>query len=146
MPRPDADRGSTIPLIVGFAAVLLLAIAVVIDASAAYLQHEDLVALADGASLRGADLGAEGQEVYSGGLGDEQRLRETVDAAQQAVDAYLGEIGATRRFPGLHADVTVAAGRVVVHLTAPAHLPLRVPGSPERPSIGAESGAAVQLD
>ena len=139
------DRGSTIPLIIGFAAILLLAIAVVIDASAAYLQHQDLVAIADGASLRGADLGAEGTEVYQGGLG-ESRLRETTDAAQQAVDAYLDDLGATRQFPGLTASVTVDGTRVVVHLSAPAHLPLHVPGSPDRPMIGATSGSAVQLD
>ena len=139
------DRGSTIPLIVGFAAVLLLGIAVVIDASAAYLQHEDLVALADGAALRGADLGAEGTEVYEGGLGAE-RLRETEGVAQRAVEAYLDDVGARRQFPGLRARVGVEGTRVVVHLSAPAHLPLRVPGSPARPVIGATSGSAVQLD
>lgn len=139
------DRGSTIPLIVGFASILLLAIAVVIDASAAYLQHQDLVALADGASLRGADLGAQGTEVYQGGLGTE-RLGETQDAAQRAVEDYLDQVGARRQFPGLSASVRVEGTRVVVHLSAPAHLPLRVPGSPERPTIGATSGSAVQLD
>lgn len=145
MSRRPSDRGSTIPLIIGFAAILLLAVAVVIDASAAYLQHQDLVALADGAALRGADLGAEGTEVYQGGLGGD-RLQETQDVAQQAVDAYLDSVAATRQFPGLSASVSVEGTRVVVHLSAPAHLPLHVPGSPDRPSIGATSGSAVQLD
>lgn len=145
-----SDRGSTIPLVIGFAAILLLAIAVVIDASAAYLQHQDLVSLADGASLRGADLGAEGTEIYQGGLvpdgAPDQRLHETTDVAQQAVDAYLDTVGARRQFPGLTASVSVEGTRVVVHLSAPAHLPLHVPGSPDRPTIGATSGSAVQLD
>lgn len=151
MSRRAEDRGSTIPLIVGFAAILLLAVAVVIDASAAYLQHQDLVSLADGAALRGADLGAEGTEVYQGGLapdGDppDSRLQETAQAAQQAVDAYLDAVGARRQFPGLTAGVSVEGARVVVHLSAPAHLPLHVPGSPDHPLIGATSGSAVQLD
>lgn len=139
-----SERGSTIPLIIGFAAILLLGIGVVIDASAAYLQHEDLVSLADGASLRGADLGAEGTEVYQGGLGTD-RLQETQDAAQQAVDAYLDSVGASRRFPGLRSSVSLQGTTVVVHLSAPAHLPLNVPGSPDHPTVGATSGSAVQL-
>lgn len=143
--RPACDRGSTIPLIIGFAAILLLGIAVVIDASAAYLQHQDLVALADGAALRGADQGAEGTEVYGGGLGT-GRLSQTQDAAQRAVDAYLDAVGARSHFPGLRARVSLEGARVVVRLSAAARLPLRVPGSPERPTIGATSGSAVQLD
>lgn len=142
---PARERGSTVPLIVGFASVLLLGVAVVIDASAAYVQHQDLVALADGAALRGADLGAEGAEVYQGGLGAE-RLGQSEAVARRAVEAYLDAVGARRQFPGLTSSVGVEGTRVVVHLSAPAHLPLRVPGSPDRPRIGATGGSAVQLD
>ena len=40
----------------------------VVDASAAYLQRQGLDTVADGAALRGADLGATGREVYTGGV------------------------------------------------------------------------------
>src|SRR4051794_41946380 len=99
--RPPADRGSTIPLIVGFTSMLLVAGAVVVDATAAYVQRQSLDTLADGAALRGADLGAQGLEVYAGGLGA-GRLDLTEQAARAAVAAYLTDTGAYRRVPGLH--------------------------------------------
>ena len=52
-------------LIIGFAGILLMAIVVVIDASAAYLQRQGLDNLADGAALYGADLGL-GRDLRAG--------------------------------------------------------------------------------
>jgi len=139
-----AERGSTIPLVVGFTSILLVAGAVVVDASAGYLQRQGLGSLADGAALYSADLGAQGLEVYGGGLG--HRLRLTRAEATAAVGDYLTRTGARRRYPGLSFDVTVADHRVQVHLTAPLDLPLRVPGSPAHPSVGATGVAVVALD
>ena len=143
--RPPADRGSTIPLIVGFTSMLLVAGAVVVDATAAYVQRQSLDTLADGAALRGADLGAQGLEVYAGGLGA-GRLDLTQQAARAAVAAYLADTGAYRRFPGLTFEVAVGEQRVVVRLHAPADLPLHVPGSPDRPVVGGDGSAAVTVD
>lgn len=143
--RSYADRGSTIPLIVGFAGLLLVAGAVVVDVTAAYLQRESLDSLADGAALHGADLGAQGLEVYAGGL-DADRLELTEQAARSAVAAYLTDTAAYRRFPGLTFDVSVGAERVEVELHARADLPLRVPGSPQRPTVGAHGSAVVSVD
>jgi hypothetical protein len=143
--RERGDRGSTVPLIVGFAGLLLVAIAVVIDASAAYLQRQSLDTVADGAALHGADLGAQGREVYAGGL-DADRLRLSPQAARSAVGAYLTRIGAYRRFPGLRFQVSVSPEQVQVRLSAPTELPLRVPGSPARPMVGATGSAVVSLD
>lgn len=139
------ERGSTIPLIVGFVSLLLVAAAVVVDATAAYVQRQSLDTLADGAALRGADLGAKGLEVYAGGL-DAGRLDLTEQAARAGVAGYLADTGAYRRFPGLTFEVAVAEQRVVVRLHAPADLPLHVPGSPDRPVVGAEGTAAVTVD
>jgi len=139
------ERGSTIPLIVGFAGLLLVAGAVVVDATAAYLQRQSLDTVADGAALRGADLGAQGLEVYVGGL-DESRLKLTEQAARAAVAGYLTDTGAYRRYPGLTFDVVVGAERVVVTLHAPADLPLHVPGSPDHPVVGATGSAVVTVD
>ena len=48
-------------MIIGFALVLAMLVALVTDASAAYLRRQGLDTLADGAALRGADLGATGR-------------------------------------------------------------------------------------
>lgn len=48
------DEGSVLLTGIGFVVVCLLAIAVVVDASAAYLQRRSLMSLADGAALAGA--------------------------------------------------------------------------------------------
>jgi hypothetical protein len=148
MRRPDdprSERGTTIPLIVGFIGLLLVAGAVVVDVTAAYLQRQSLDTLADGAALRGADLGAQGLEVYAGGL-DADRLQLTEQAARAAVADYLSDTGAYARFPGLRFEVSVGPERVIVGLHAPVDLPLQVPGSPDRPVVGGSGSAAVTVD
>jgi len=148
MRRRDArrdERGQVSVLIIGFAAVLLLAIAVVIDASAAYLHRQGLDTLADGAALRGADLGATGKDVYRGGVPDGE-LELTAVQAREAVHAYLRDVGAYRKYPGLTAHVAVTTTTVEVRLTAPVDLPLTIPGSPEHPVVGATGAAVVSPD
>ncbi|MDO9455915.1 Tad domain-containing protein [Nocardioides sp.] len=126
--RPrHGERGSITPLVVGFAAILLMTIAVVVDASAAFLERQSLATVAEGAALQGADLGAEGDEVYEGGLGD-QPLRLTEASARAAVAAYLQDVGAYADHPGLTYRVSVVGTRVEVRLTAPADFPLTFPG------------------
>ena len=126
MRRRD-DSGQVSVLIIGFAAVLLLAIAVVIDASAAYLQRQGLDTLADGAALRGADLGATGEDVYRGGVTDDD-LELTAAKAQAAVRDYLADVGAYQKYPGLTAHVTVTDD----HCRGAAHRPGRPPAQHPR--------------
>ncbi len=146
MPHRD-ERGQATVLIVGFAAVLAMTIALVVDATAAYLQRQGLNTLADGAALRGADLGATGRDVYEGGV-PEQRLELTAAQARQAVGGYLRDTGAFARYPGLSYQVRVdpATQRIEVSLSAPLDLPLTIPGSPERATIGATGSAVVGVD
>ena len=144
---PDTSRdesGQATLMIIGFAFVLAMAVAMVVDASAAYLQRQGLDTVADGAALHGADLGATGREVYTGGV-PSGRLDLTADAVRAAVRDYLASTGAYRRYPGLTFDVAVdrGAAQVVVHVSAPVDLPLTVPGSPGVASIGATGSAAV---
>lgn len=138
------EQGSTIPLLVGLAAVLLMGIALVINASSAYLQRQSLDTLADGAALRGADLGAAG--VYGEGLTQERLLQET-GAVERVVIAYLESIGADRTYPGLQvtARVNPIERSVTVTLSAPVELPMHIPGSPTEPVVGASSTAAVKI-
>ncbi|WP_193613685.1 pilus assembly protein TadG-related protein [Nocardioides lijunqiniae] len=141
--RRRDERGSSMVLIIGFAAVLALGVAVVVDASAAYLQRQGLDTLADGAALAGADAGATGRDVYEGGVPDE-RLELTQPQARAAVRSYLREVGAYDKYPGLSYDVDVDVTRITVDLRAPVDLPLSVPGSPDRPLVGASGSAVVE--
>ena len=142
--RRRGQRGQATVMIIGFAVVLAMAVVLVVDASAAYLQRQGLDTVADGAALRGADLGATGRETYLHGVpGD--RLALTEAAVRASVRDYLLAIGAYARFPGLSYDVSVDQGSstVTVSIRAPLDLPLTVPGSPARPSVGAEASAIV---
>jgi hypothetical protein len=140
------QRGTATLLIVGFAMVLLMMTAVVVDASAAYLQRQGLDTLADGAALTAADAGASGSEAYAAGLDADLHLDPGL--ARAAVFDYLRRVGAFARYPGLTAQVAVDATRqhVTVAVHAPLHLPLHVPGSPTSASIGATSAASVGVD
>ncbi|TNM37423.1 hypothetical protein FHP29_16465 [Nocardioides albidus] len=136
------QRGSSTPLVLAFTAIVLLLVAVVVDASAAYLARQRLNALADGAALQGADLGAQGADAYAGGLaaGD---LAISRAEAESAVHAYLRDAGAATAHPGLRATVRVEGERLVVELTAPVDLPLHLPGAPTDPTVRAIGSAVV---
>lgn len=137
-----AARGSSTPLVVAFTAVVLLLVAVVVDASAAYLARQRLAALADGAALHGADAGAEGADAYADGL-REGDLALSPGEAEAAVHGYLRATGALADHPGLRASVRIEGERLVVTLTAPVDLPLRLPGAPEAAVVRAVASAVV---
>lgn len=140
--RTRDDRGSATPLIIGFALLLAMTVAFVVDASAAFLHRQGLDTLADGAALFGAEAGAEGTEVYTGGL-DPHALAQTRARAEIGVRDYLTQVGAYQEFPGLRFEVAVRDDRVVVRVSAPVDLPLTVPGGPEAPLVSATGAALV---
>jgi hypothetical protein len=139
------ERGQVSLLVVGLAATLLLAIAVVVDASAAFLQRQGMDTLADGAALHGSDYGA--SAAYGAGL-PEDYLAQQAAGVEAAVRDYLVDVGAHRTYPGLRVAVRVdpTAQRVTVSLSAPLDLPLEVPGSPARPVVGATGHAGVRVE
>ncbi len=144
--RPARRRdevGQISLLIIGMATILLIGVAVVVDASAAYLQRQGLNTLADGAALYGADRGA--RAVHLQGLDD--RLPQVRAQVEQGVAEYLRNTRAADQFPGLQARVTVEAGSNTVRVTlrAPLDLPLSVPGSPEAPQVAAQGAAVVTV-
>lgn len=138
------EQGQVTLLIIGFAAMLLMAVVMVVDASAAYLQRQGLDNLADGAALHGADLGSAG--VYAEGLPEDRLLQEAA-VVRAAVQDYLRASGAGQRFPGIEVAVAVdrADRSVTVTLQAPLDLPLMVPGWSTAPVVGASSTAAVTV-
>lgn len=139
--RRRTERGTATPLIIGFALLLAMTVAFVVDASAAFLHRQGLDTLADGAALFGADAGAEGTEVYDGGL-DAQALELTLAQARAGVRDYLTSVSAYRDFPGLRYDVAVRDDRVLVTVSAAVDFPLTIPGGPEGALVSA-TGAAI---
>ena len=146
--RPDRDeRGSITPLVVGFAVVLALGIALVTDATAAYLHRSGLSTLADGAALSGADAGATGRSTYTEGVPTTE-LRVDEAAARAGVAAYLRQTRALEEYPGLRWDVRVdpVTSSVHVRLTAPLDLPLEIPGSPTETLVSAEGEGSTAVE
>lgn len=136
------QRGQTSLLIIGFALVIAMLVAVVVDASAAYLRRQDLDALADGAALAATEAVGTDQ-VYVHGLG----ARAALDPAQAQADvaSYLQQTGAAGRYPGLSWAVSVGPDTVVVRLAAPLDLPLRLPGRRFRPMVTGTSASYVDV-
>lgn len=143
MTRETDESGQISLLILGFTLVLVLAVGVVVDSSAAFLQRQGLDTLADGAALRGADE-VGGEATYRTGL-DERRLQLDTARARAAVHDHLASIGAYAAHPGLRVSVSVRDRSVVVHLDAPLDLPIRV-GSLTDGHVGSRGAAAVILE
>ncbi len=134
------ERGQVTVLIVGFATVAALLVAVVVDASAAYLRRQGLESLADGAALAAVD-GIQGSQVYARGLGERAAVDPVV--ARRYVAGYLRGTGAAARYPGLRCTVRTSADRVVVQVAAPLVLPLGPPTWDRRALVGATASAVV---
>ena len=68
--------------------------------------------------------------------------------SRDLVQAYLERAWAHTKFPGLRAYVSAdpASQTIRVRLTAPLHLPLKVPGGQESAVIGATGAAVVAVD
>jgi Flp pilus assembly protein TadG len=138
--RGKDERGSIAPLIIGFALVVGLLVAVVVDASAAYLRRQGLNSLADAAALAATD-GLQGDRVYTQGLDDRAEI--DAAAARHYVEEYLQDSGARGRYPGLTWAVTTSATTVVVRVAAPLELPLHVPGVGESATMTGDAAAVV---
>lgn len=136
------EPGQTAVLIIGFAVVLAMMVAVVVDATAAYLRRQALNTLADGAALAAAD-GIAGEQVYVGGLDESAPVDPA--SAQRLVDGYLDSVGASGRYPGLSHGVETDGDRVVVRLRAPLDLPLSIPGVGDTAHVTATAAAVISL-
>ena len=125
MRRRD-EQGSVTPLIIGFAVVVAMLVAVVVDASAAYLRRQGLNSAADSAALAATD-GIQGEEVYTHGLGKRAEIDPVT--ARRYVAEYFASSGLRRRFPGLDYSVDTTANTVVVRVATPTDLPSTSPAS-----------------
>lgn len=132
------ERGTASVLIIGFAVVIVLAIVVVVDASAAYLRRQALANLADAAALAAAD-GVKADQAYAGSV--DAPIVDAGAARRHATD-YLRQVRASERYPGLVVSVGVSDGAVVVRVSAPLDLPVSLPDL-ELPTISAQAAAVV---
>lgn len=138
--KPRTDVGSVTPLVIGFTLLLAVLVAVVVDASAAYLQRQGLNSVADAAALAATD-GLQGDRVYTEGLGELAEIDEV--AAHRYVGDYLRSSGALGRYPGLTWAVSVSTDTVLVRVGAPLDLPLRVPGVAEEAIVRGSAASVV---
>lgn len=142
--RRRGEGGSVAPLIIGFTVVVAMLVAVVVDASAAYLRRQGLNSAADSAALAATD-GIQGEEVYTHGLG--RRAEIDPATARRYVADYFAGSGIRRRFPGLDYSVETRDNTVVVRVVAPTDLPLHVPGvGTSVPVTGSAASVVVVSD
>jgi hypothetical protein len=114
------ERGSVLILGIGAVAVCLLALVVLVDASAAFLQRRTLVSLADAAALAGAQ-GIDLADYYANGASPATRLDPAVVPIR--VRTFLAE---STPVEGLRLESLSTDGRTVrVVLSAPLRLPFR---------------------
>lgn len=141
MRRRD-DRGSVTPLLIGFAVVVAMLVAVVVDASAAYLRRQGLNSLSDAAALAATE-GLQGEQVYVGGLGEAAEIDPA--AAAEHVASYLRGSGAMDRYPGLRYEVSTRDTIVLVEVSTPLELPLHLPGLPVTTTITGAAASQVLI-
>jgi Flp pilus assembly protein TadG len=141
--RRSNQRGSITPLVIGFALLVGVLVAVVVDASAAYLRRQGLNSVADAAALAATD-GLQGDAVYTHGLADRAEI--DPQAARRYVEDYLRSTDALARYPGMTWAVTTSTTSVLVRVAAPLDLPLRVPGVGESAVVTGSAAAVVVID
>jgi uncharacterized membrane protein len=108
--RGSADRGSTIPLILGFFLVALLMIGGAIAAADAFVQQRGLQDVCDGAASAAAAAGARLDRGASLGAGAQLAF----DDVEQAIARYLARDSDRA---GVHADAALSADATTVLLT-----------------------------
>jgi hypothetical protein len=96
--RQRDEEGQVAVLIIGFVAISLLILAVVMAASSVYIERKKLLSVADGAAVAAADTFTLA-DVEPGEGAPVPRLSD--GAVNSAVQRYLAETGAAGRFNGL---------------------------------------------
>ena len=133
------DEGSVLLLVIGFAGIPLVLVAVVADVSAVVLAKRSVASAADGAAVTAAqalDLDA----VYDQGLGEQLPL--STGDARARVAAY--EAQARGQQPGLRLVLRLEERTAVVTGSRTVRLPFRLPGTgPVRVTAVARSRAPV---
>jgi len=134
------QSGQASVLVIGFFLVVALTVAVVVDASAAYLRRQGLGNLADAAALAAAD-GVMAEQAYAGNLERSAPIDPAV--ARRHATAYLDQVDARSTYAGLTLDVGMRGDTVTVRLSAPVDLPIAPPDWEDQPIVTGEAAAYV---
>ena len=129
--RGGDESGAVTVMTIGFLDVIALLVVVVVNATAAYLQRQELANLSDGAALMAAD-GLDESVFYA-----DREVRLGPDEAQDLVAEYVD--GREARV----LDVVVTDDSVTVRLEADVDLPLTPPGWTGRTTVSAEATAQL---
>lgn len=121
IPDTRDDAGSVLLLGVVLVAVCLLALAVVADVSALFIQRRNLAAIADASALAGAQA-VDLDEYYAHGAGRATALDPMIVA--QVVRANIAAVVTSDKLSGLRLNGVESDGESVsVHLSAPISVP-----------------------
>ena len=129
MTERRVERGSITVMSIGFLLLLGTLTVVVVNASAAFLQRQELNNLADGAALAAAD-GLDAAAFY-----EQREVALSAPDVESLVAGYLA--GSQARVTALEVD----GDRVRVELARPMNLPLVPPGWVSRTVVVAEADA-----
>ena len=141
MKRDEAEQeeGSVLLLVLGFAGVLLVLVAVVADVSAVVLAKRSVASAADGAAVSAAQA-LDLQALHRDGLRAQIPL--SAEQARARVTAYEGQARAQQ--PGLTLRLRLEGRTAVVTGARTVRLPFRLPGTgPVRVSSVARARAPV---
>ena len=133
------DEGSVLLLVLGFAGLLIVLVAVVADVSAVILAKRSVASAADGAAVSAAQALDE-SALHRQGLG--QAIPLSLEQARARVAAYEDQVRGSQ--PGLALGVRVEGRTAVVTGARTVRLPFRLPGTrPVRVSAVARARAPV---
>ncbi|MGH8776459.1 MAG: pilus assembly protein TadG-related protein [Jiangellaceae bacterium] len=140
--RPRDEGGQITLLIIGFVLIAVLAVAVVANASKAFVYRRSLASWADGAAVTAAQSVAE-EAIYAGPRVDELPL--SGDAVEVAVADYVARNGLPDRFEDFAASVDVGDDGATVTVELSARVSFVLGGDDGGISIIADATATVPL-
>jgi Flp pilus assembly protein TadG len=121
--RPEGDDGTILVLVLGFTALLLVLVAVVVDVSAVILAKRGAASAADGAAIA-ASQQLDQSAVYDNGLGEAIPL--SADDVQQVVGVYAERAAEAQK--GLELRATLDETQTTATVTARRELRLPFSG------------------
>ena len=119
--RPD--DGSVLLLVIGFAGLLLVLVAVVVDSSVVFLANRAAASASDGAAVSAVQA-LDVEALHGAGLGSAVPL--SAEQARERVAAYEALVRPDQ--PGLRLGVRLEGRTAVVTARRPLTLPFRLPG------------------
>lgn len=134
----ERERGQITVMVVGFFMVIGLLAVVVINASAAFLQRQELNNVADGAALAAAD-GLRRESIYRNGIDADAPIDPRL--ARELVGRYLADTGNVVAVW----QVTTEDGKIRVHLERQIDLAITPPGWQARTRVTSDASALLRI-